>query len=539
MDEEEVMSMSTSSSDEDDKATKLSMHLNESAEMAPLDFSMSPAVVEEEQHQQNQHEEEEENTTAKISNIGENPPCAKKRTNSIIVTKTKYSNNSVVNSVMKSLDLVQKYSATFKERKYNALPKFHKSELTLGKMLGEGSYSSVFEIKSIQLSEIEDENTKKIPFSASTLPITDDDDDYNQDKVFIATHCLRLHDTTSTNHEFNSKKHGDSRYAIKFLKSEIMNKQLNYQRGAIDIAREGAILSSLSHPNIIRLRGLSSDGPTGFAYKKTGNYFLILDRLYDTLEKRMEKWSSSCKGLGLTDNIKSLFGSSKSSKSILKKKRMLLVQRLLVAYDLAQALQYLHKRNIMYRDLKPENIGFDVRGEVKLFDFGLAIELHPEQRMKNGLYNLSGNVGTPRYMAPEIIKHQPYDLSIDIYSFGILLWQMCNLKIPFEEYTNIEGFNAAIISNKRPNFTRKQKKLVPTKLQELIISCWQPNIHERPMISVLILKLKEEMQFLQSENDHNNNDQCSATAGRLDDRYYRRRSSTNMSGRLSISSQES
>ena len=90
-------------------------------------------------------------------------------------------------------------------------------------------------------------------------------------------------------------------------------------------------------------------------------------------------------------------------------------------------------------------------------------------------------------MAPEIIKHQPYDLSIDIYSFGILLWQMCNLKIPFEEYTNIEGFNAAIISNKRPNFTRKQKKLVPTKLQELIISCWQPNVSIEFQIVLFLL----------------------------------------------------
>merc|ERR1712151_724505 len=507
----------------------------ENEETAPLDFSISPAVVDQEEEQQQQIQHNEENTTR--NSFSDHPQCNRNRRNSITITNTEYSDHPVVNSVMKSLALLQKYSATFKERKYHSLPKFHKSELTLGKMLGEGSYSSVFEIQAIKLSE--DEDTTRMAFSAPTFPITDDEGKQEQNKIFIATHCLRPHDTTSISQKFNSAKHGDARYAIKFLKGDIMSKQFSYQRGAIDIAREGAMLSSLSHPNIVRLRGLSSDGPTGFQCKMTGNYFLILDRLYDTLEQRMEKWSTSCKGIGFTDNIKSLFGGSKSSKTILKKKRVLLEQRLLVAYDLAQALQYLHVRNIMYRDLKPENIGFDVRGEVKLFDFGLAIELHPKQRMKNGLYNLGGNVGTPRYMAPEIIKGEPYNLAVDIYSFGVLLWQMCNLKIPFDDYTDIDDFNAAIIANKRPNFTKKQKKLLPTKLQELIISCWQPNIHERPTISILIYKLKEEIEFLQSENDGNNQSDIAIAAGRLEEKYYRRRSSTQMGRRSSLSSHES
>lgn len=54
----------------------------------------------------------------------------------------------------------------------------------------------------------------------------------------------------------------------------------------------------------------------------------------------------------------------------------------------------------MYRDLKPDNIGFDVRGDLKLFDFGLSRQL-PPQRLTDGTYRMTGDTGSPRYMAPE------------------------------------------------------------------------------------------------------------------------------------------
>ena len=57
---------------------------------------------------------------------------------------------------------------------------------------------------------------------------------------------------------------------------------------------------------------------------------------------------------------------------------------------------------IAFEILKPDNIGFDVRGDIKIFDFGLAKELHPDDKMENGLYNLTGDTGSPRYMAPEV-----------------------------------------------------------------------------------------------------------------------------------------
>jgi serine/threonine protein kinase len=57
--------------------------------------------------------------------------------------------------------------------------------------------------------------------------------------------------------------------------------------------------------------------------------------------------------------------------------------------------------SIIYRDLKPDNIGFDVRGDVKIFDLGLAKEIDPKKKLPDGTYNLTADTGSLRYMAPE------------------------------------------------------------------------------------------------------------------------------------------
>lgn len=60
--------------------------------------------------------------------------------------------------------------------------------------------------------------------------------------------------------------------------------------------------------------------------------------------------------------------------------------------------------SILHRDIKPQNIGFDIRGDVKLFDFGLSKELKPNQQVGNDQYHSSGLAGTRRYMSPEMAQ---------------------------------------------------------------------------------------------------------------------------------------
>eukprot|EP00957_Ditylum_brightwellii_P160693 12233722-Ditylum_brightwellii.AAC.1 len=95
------------------------------------------------------------------------------------------------------------------------------------------------------------------------------------------------------------------------------------------------------------------------------------------------------------------------------KRRAMLTERLRHAADLADAVRYLHSRRIIFRDLKPDNVGYDSQGVLKLFDFGLAKELREHQRNSEGTYNLSGNTGSQRYMAPEVSLRQPYDERVD------------------------------------------------------------------------------------------------------------------------------
>eukprot|EP00957_Ditylum_brightwellii_P192359 14643431-Ditylum_brightwellii.AAC.1 len=95
------------------------------------------------------------------------------------------------------------------------------------------------------------------------------------------------------------------------------------------------------------------------------------------------------------------------------KKHRYFARCLNIASNIASALDYMHSWNVIYRDLKPENVGFDVNDEVKIFDFGFTKELREADSLDDGLYNLTGNTGSPRYMAPEVGRSMPYNLSAD------------------------------------------------------------------------------------------------------------------------------
>ncbi|XP_064357216.1 rhodopsin kinase GRK1 [Dromaius novaehollandiae] len=88
-------------------------------------------------------------------------------------------------------------------------------------------------------------------------------------------------------------------------------------------------------------------------------------------------------------------------------------------------LEHLHQRRIVYRDLKPENVLLDDAGHVRLSDMGLAVEL------KEGQTKTRGYAGTPGFMAPELLRDEEYDWSVDYFTLGVTIYEMIAAKGPF------------------------------------------------------------------------------------------------------------
>jgi serine/threonine protein kinase len=144
--------------------------------------------------------------------------------------------------------------------------------------------------------------------------------------------------------------------------------------------------------------------------------------------------------------------------------------------------------SIVYRDLKPDNIGFDIRGDVKIFDFGLARQL-PDEKLDGGVFKMTGDTGSPTYMAPEVALGHPYNVTADVYSFGILLHEICSLEIPFEGFT-VKMFDKMVVrGNSRPKCDPKW----PPRIHSLIQSCWSANISNRPLMHAVMETLREDI----------------------------------------------
>lgn len=108
--------------------------------------------------------------------------------------------------------------------------------------------------------------------------------------------------------------------------------------------------------------------------------------------------------------------------------------------EIALALHHLHTLGIVYRDLKPENVMLGSDGHIKLTDFGLAKELATD--------STSTFCGTHEYLAPEIIKHQPYGRDVDWWTLGIFFYEMLFKRTPFSSITQFKLYQK--ILNKNP-----------------------------------------------------------------------------------------
>jgi serine/threonine protein kinase len=186
-----------------------------------------------------------------------------------------------------------------------------------------------------------------------------------------------------------------------------------------------------------------------------------------------------------------------------------------VASGVANGMFYLHKMKFMHRDIKPSNVllsGDPKSGNfvAKLTDFGLAVKIQ-NSSVNNGR-ELTAETGTYRYMAPgssestfldyvhspwpsnlshmlsslsEVIRHERYDYAADIYSFGLLMWEIVTRERPFEPMGQLEAAGSVALHGKRPPFP----ETMPPSVRDLIEKCWAQIPSERMEVEQIINRL--------------------------------------------------
>ena len=143
--------------------------------------------------------------------------------------------------------------------------------------------------------------------------------------------------------------------------------------------------------------------------------------------------------------------------------------------QLADAVAYLHAQGVVHRDLKPENIMLTPNGAIKIMDFGIALD-RTARRMTWG--GFSQTTGTPDYMAPEQIQGKRGDERVDVYSLGVMLYEMLTGAIPYPE-SNVY----AAMERKMHDYAEAPRKLrpeIPEGLEALILRSLAHDPADRP-----------------------------------------------------------
>eukprot|EP01103_Thecamoeba_quadrilineata_P004779 TRINITY_DN1461_c0_g2_i1.p1 TRINITY_DN1461_c0_g2~~TRINITY_DN1461_c0_g2_i1.p1 ORF type:complete len:212 (+),score=28.16 TRINITY_DN1461_c0_g2_i1:497-1132(+) len=163
-----------------------------------------------------------------------------------------------------------------------------------------------------------------------------------------------------------------------------------------------------------------------------------------------------------------------------------------MAKDAARGMNYLHQRKppILHRDLKSPNLLVDASGSLKVCDFGFTVV--------KGAANSHTQCGTVAYMAPEMLRHEEYDEKVDVYSFGIVLWELYTGGIPYEGLSNQMIYSQVVHNGSRPPLPPH----LAIVLKNLIGDCWHPQPSRRPCFTVILQRL-EEIEF--HRNNHHQN----------------------------------
>ncbi|KFK43966.1 hypothetical protein AALP_AA1G197400 [Arabis alpina] len=158
-------------------------------------------------------------------------------------------------------------------------------------------------------------------------------------------------------------------------------------------------------------------------------------------------------------------------------------KRLRMALDAARGMNYLHSCNpvIVHRDLKSPNLLVDKNWVVKVCDFGLS-------RMKLSTYLSSkSTAGTAEWMAPEVLRNEPADEKCDVYSYGVILWELFTLQQPWGKMNPMQVVGAVGFQHRRLEIPDH----VDPAIADIIRKCWQTDPRLRPSFAEIMTSLKQ------------------------------------------------
>ena len=199
------------------------------------------------------------------------------------------------------------------------------------------------------------------------------------------------------------------------------------------IYNEASIMKKLFHPNIISFKDVFKD-------TKLDYFYIVMEYANDgDLSKKIK-----------TQKQKT-YGDKYFSE-----------EKILQYFDqICRGLQYIHSKNIIHRDIKTQNIFLMKNGKVKIGDFGIS------KALTNTKNNASTIIGTPYYFSPEIINGEPYNYKTDIWSLGVVLYEMCCLKLPFES-NNIAQLSIKILRGKYDPIPNRYSKNMANLIKQML-----------------------------------------------------------------------
>lgn len=242
--------------------------------------------------------------------------------------------------------------------------------------------------------------------------------------------------------------------AIKLIRPEIASDKTIIQR----FRNELKLARKISHKNVCRMFDLNRDKDV---------YYITMEYVQG------EDLKSALRRMGPLSLGKAIF----------------------IAKQVCDGLSEAHRLGVIHRDLKPQNIMIDWDGNARILDFGIA-----RSRETSGITDSGGVIGTAEYMSPEQVEGIDVDIRSDIYSLGIILYELVTGCVPFDGNTPMSVAIKRMLQ--KPTEPRKINSRIPGELSNIIMTCINKDKEKRyPSAKALLLELsKIETQLPATDN---------------------------------------